>query len=941
MRLRYKKKKTRTSKAQVEDELIFICPMTYGEENLSDNSLSLLNDTSPPKFDIRITSSPVYLARKFEHIKQYRTKPHEADAIQTTIGYIYFGDMEKATELYQGIKDRMDRQESIAHHDSTKLMQLYKLIHKATLFVIKKNLLQSMGSQSPQHTLALEIMKYFWIRVQMQYVVSINRMDARGQYDKTNWEKCEIDVNSKIKMQESLSDNDRVACICILQNISETTRLLKMVRADITSLNDVSQESVLIFDRGIDELSKCCEALSTLSDKLLYSTFIHALNHEKQLIESKKNQLIAEDKFQSSLRELEKRKNNLNRIIKTVKLDKPICSDKPTKPVQTKPRKKSTSQPKVEVQTEVVEPRQLLSHAYQLLQSAKFTEALALYKQALQISKKNGDILDEVQSLSSMAECYEVWFKYQPELSDNKEQAITIYEQMIRYGDTFRDSEVYDSLSPYLAFANLALDKLLEKNISSEKEIKVITNTKYDDGAVVKEDMAGKPAATQLSPQAYDIQPCYKIKIKLPIDEKILALMRDIPDSYIVGGAVRNLLLQHQPREYDIVTALTPDELVSQLTQKNYTCKIVGNIYPIVLVTLTTGEVIEVATFRDQKPRESTDTFKYHPDNPTVILNKNYARHPYPDTFNRDVTINCIYYDPRMEEVFSYIAETELDLKSKIIRIIGDPVERFSQDPIIILRVLELSYRLGFQLDENILPAIEQCKAHLLFVSPGRLLHQCHKVFYNGHSQQLFNDLIKFGLVDIMFPDLTLYLSHETLSYYPVLKNLFLEATVLFYQTEPISYPLLFATLLWPIVFDRLCRGEIFTKIANDVLQQQSQIIKILPFMYISIKNIWLNYLTNKNYFSTQLPSEAPFSSSQQTCLLNRFTHYVDHYTIAVNMKKLELNTGISHLNEQGEPSGLSSLSLLNDKNSHAFRKKGDGEISRERALRPDTTLFL
>lgn len=453
---------------------------------------------------------------------------------------------------------------------------------------------------------------------------------------------------------------------------------------------------------------------------------------------------------------------------------------------------------------------------------------------------------------------------------------------------------------------------------------------------MLKEEIADKPAVAQPAHLAEAIQPCYKIKMKLAINEKILALMHDIPDSYIVGGAVRNLLLQCQPREYDIVTALTPEELVSQLTQKNYICKIVGNIYPIVLVTLTTGEVIEVATFRDQKPRESTDTFKYHPDNHTVILNKNYARHPYPDSFNRDVTVNCIYYDPRSEEVFSYNAETELDLKSKIIRIIGDPVERFSQDPIIILRVLELSYRLGFQLDENIFPAIEQCKAHLLFVSPGRLLHQCHKVFYNAHAQELFDDMMKFGLVEVMFPHLMSYLSHETLSYYPVLKNLFLEATVLFYQTEPISYPLLFATLLWPIVFNRLYSGENFTDIANDVLNQQSQIIKILPFMFISIKNIWLNYLTDKKYFSTQLPSEAPFSSSQQTCLLNRFIQYVDHYTIAVNnMKKFELNLDTDHplLNKPSEPSVLPSLSLLNDNNSPIFWRKGDDEVPRESKL--------
>lgn len=363
--------------------------------------------------------------------------------------------------------------------------------------------------------------------------------------------------------------------------------------------------------------------------------------------------------------------------------------------------------------------------------------------------------------------------------------------------------------------------------------------------------------------------------------------MNDIPDSYVVGGAIRDLLLNRTPREFDICTSLTPAEIVQTLAAKEYHCKIVGAIYPIVLATLTDKKV-EIVTFRDFVPNVTTDTFKYHETNGTIIFNAIYAKHPYSDSFNRDCTINSLYYNPRSQEIFSYIKNAVDDLQLQTIRMIGDPIQRFIEDPLRMIRALELSHRIQFKLDEAIVNAIHAYKDNLKFVSAGRLFLYCQKLFYCEHASELFDSMLDLKIIDIIIPGLSSHVQDRKnlTSYYYVVNKIFNEIQIYYSLAESISYPFLFSILMWPMLANELNNGKCFDEAAKNIIDQQNTVIRMLPYMRKHIKNIWLTYLHETQLFPAAIKNNQSFKiDPQQRCLAIRFLTYVNSYTMN-NIKK-------------------------------------------------------
>jgi tRNA nucleotidyltransferase/poly(A) polymerase len=509
-----------------------------------------------------------------------------------------------------------------------------------------------------------------------------------------------------------------------------------------------------------------------------------------------------------------------------------------------------------------------------------------------------------------MAECYELWYKSQTKEQEYKAQAIALYKDVISYTQKFQATALQEIIAPYQAFATLGLEKLLGKKFILDSQFEnEIADLKYDDEISSQKNENEQENSLQESIEEKveveveaesNVYPIFYKKMALSIDADILLLMDNIPNSYIVGGAIRDFLLDKKPRDFDIVTSLKPDELVNHLLQIGYTAKIVGINYPIVIVSLPFEKKVEIATFRDFSPKESTSQFRYHPVNGTVSLNINFATHPYPDSFIRDATINSFYYNPRTQEIFNYIPDAEMDLQSKTLRMIGDPVQRFTEDPLRIIRVLELSHRIGFKLDENIENAIPLCKHMLRFVSSGRLLNQCHKIFYCENVKKLFDTLLKYQIIDVLMPgfDSKTNCPH-TISFQPVLNSLFFDIHVYFLMSKPISYPFLFAILLWPAVLHEVKNGKSFESIFDDVLNAQSKIIRILPYMSSSIKNMWQAYLLEKKIISSSI-CNAKFLNDdvQQLCLNKRFSRYVDYYTTQI-LTDFTFKRSASALNSQ------------------------------------------
>src|SRR5918994_309968 len=166
--------------------------------------------------------------------------------------------------------------------------------------------------------------------------------------------------------------------------------------------------------------------------------------------------------------------------------------------------------------------------------------------------------------------------------------------------------------------------------------------------------------------------------------------------AYLVGGSVRDLLLDRRPKDFDIGTSAHPHQ-VKKLFRN---CWIIGRRFRLAHVKFG-AKTIEVATFRRNVRADESDT---GPDAQADLLvqRDNAYGTPEEDAFRRDFTVNALFYDSSDRSIIDYVGGLQ-DLETRVIRSIGDPVERFQEDPVRMLRAVVLAERLGFDID----PAVE------------------------------------------------------------------------------------------------------------------------------------------------------------------------------------------------------------------------------------------
>ncbi len=176
-----------------------------------------------------------------------------------------------------------------------------------------------------------------------------------------------------------------------------------------------------------------------------------------------------------------------------------------------------------------------------------------------------------------------------------------------------------------------------------------------------------------------------QIQLKIPksIKKVVKRLKRHGHTTYLVGGCVRDLLLGISPKDYDIGTSATPQEVLEIFKGRS---QIIGRRFPIVHVYLGPRGYVEVTTFRGKEELDG-------------VKKENYGT-PEEDALRRDLTINSLFYDIDTQEVIDFAGGLS-DLKEGIIRVIGEPKLRFKQDPVRMLRAIRHASRLGFTIDEN------------------------------------------------------------------------------------------------------------------------------------------------------------------------------------------------------------------------------------------------
>ncbi len=226
------------------------------------------------------------------------------------------------------------------------------------------------------------------------------------------------------------------------------------------------------------------------------------------------------------------------------------------------------------------------------------------------------------------------------------------------------------------------------------------------------------------------------------IDENTLKVLyrlrRNGYQAYLVGGSVRDLLLGRQPKDFDVATDATPDQVKALFRN----CFLVGRRFRLAHVRFAGNYVVEVATFRRQpRPEELPKDSDEH-----FFFAENVFGTPRQDAFRRDFTINGLFYNIEDFSIIDYVGGLQ-DLAARRLRVIGDPLVRFTEDPVRMLRALEFSARLGFSLDESVRQAIYLRAPLIAEAAPARIREELMELFRHRVAAAVLRDAQSLGLL--------------------------------------------------------------------------------------------------------------------------------------------------------------------------------------------------
>ncbi len=307
-------------------------------------------------------------------------------------------------------------------------------------------------------------------------------------------------------------------------------------------------------------------------------------------------------------------------------------------------------------------------------------------------------------------------------------------------------------------------------------------------------------------------------------------------EAYLVGGCVRDMLLGRTPKDFDVATDATPEEVKGVFPR----ARLVGRRFRIAHVQFR-GEYIEVSTFRRGNPDEDDDddvaSGENHRSVDGVILRDNLYGTRDEDALRRDFTVNAFYYDP-IDDVLLDYSDGLRDIGERTLRTIGDPKTRFREDPVRILRAMRFASKLDFGLHADAQEAIAPLAELLTAISPSRLFDEFNKLFMRGHAVAAWTLMCKFDLPEILFP---LFENDEALVRV-ALKN----TDDRIREDKRVTSAFLFAAMCWPEFQRRSAlsatsrnAADERLKAAHAVISEQSLTIAIPRRMTFFIRDVW------------------------------------------------------------------------------------------------------
>ena len=398
--------------------------------------------------------------------------------------------------------------------------------------------------------------------------------------------------------------------------------------------------------------------------------------------------------------------------------------------------------------------------------------------------------------------------------------------------------------------------------------------------------------------------------------------------AYLVGGAVRDLLIGGHPKDFDVATDATPEQVKALFRN----CRLIGRRFRLAHVVYG-REIIEVATFRANGGDDDGDR---QTDDGGRLLRDNIYGTIEDDAVRRDFTANALYYAVEDFSVRDYVGGYA-DVEARLLRLIGEPEARYREDPVRMLRAARLAAKLGFTIEPATAEPIARLAPLLADASPARLFEETLKMFLAGHAVASFELLEAHGLLPVLLPETAKALASNSSG---ALRRMLLQGLrntdKRVANDEPVSPAFLYAVLLWPAYCRTLAQlqaqgmhpAEAQRRAADRVTLHQVERVALPRRFSLPMQEIWL--------------LQPRFSQRQRKRVFRLLAH--PRFRAAFDFLELRLAASDSHAEDvafwreaQLEPSAALAVAEAGDAEGDAVEAvdgEGDAPSPRRRRRR-------
>ncbi len=315
-------------------------------------------------------------------------------------------------------------------------------------------------------------------------------------------------------------------------------------------------------------------------------------------------------------------------------------------------------------------------------------------------------------------------------------------------------------------------------------------------------------------------------------------------DAYLVGGGVRDILLGLKPKDFDIATNATPEQIKALFRN----CRLIGRRFRLAHIVFG-REIIEVATFRghhDEKDQQDKKTSKQSEHG--MLLRDNIYGSIEEDAERRDFTINALYYSSKDFKVYDF-ANGVKDVEDKVIRLIGDPETRYREDPVRMLRAIRFATKLNMEIETQTKAPIKTLAPLMANIPAARMFEEFLKMFISGKAVANYTQLREYHLFKFFFPavDQALDCDDDLLERFIMLAMTNTDKRI--NNEQRVTPAFLFAAMLWyPLqsyikqinVNNSLAPQDAFFAALSEIMPEQQRNISIPKRLQAVMKDIWI-----------------------------------------------------------------------------------------------------